>query len=253
MSAANLSVRFIGRGTLARRSGLLLAHDASFNSTVRIPSSSRARPGSNRAIDVGSPMCRRSVPIWTTSSSPFLNSPSVGLRGERHPQPHDVVSVLGRERVGTFESSGRRWVFARSIQRIGKLGEAFASDDLVRRQRDANDGNGRKILLDLREGLLLRSVPLREETVAHAGRQHSVDDDPIDGQPVEREIHEGALRLAHDHLFRVRHQAHAGDRGVRQQLVGAFELPIQLEDVAESSDRAGARPATRGWRSVAPP
>ena len=35
--------------------------------------------GESAAIDVGRPMCRRSVPISTTSSSPFLNSPTSPL------------------------------------------------------------------------------------------------------------------------------------------------------------------------------
>ena len=38
-----------------------------------------ARAGMSEAIEVGSPMWRRKVPISTTSSSPFLNSPTSPL------------------------------------------------------------------------------------------------------------------------------------------------------------------------------
>src|SRR5208283_4987326 len=51
----------------------------SFISTVRIRFSSLARVGARPAIEVGRPMCRRSVPISTTSSSPFLNNPTSPL------------------------------------------------------------------------------------------------------------------------------------------------------------------------------
>ena len=44
-------------------------------------------------MDVGRPMCRRSVPTSTTSSSPFLNTPTSALRDERHGHLHDVAAV----------------------------------------------------------------------------------------------------------------------------------------------------------------
>src|ERR1700751_2484633 len=61
------------------RSCLLFAHCASFISTVRIRFSSRARVGTSVVIERGRPMWRRSVPISTTSSSPFLNNPTSPL------------------------------------------------------------------------------------------------------------------------------------------------------------------------------
>ncbi len=55
---------------------LLFVHcQPSFISTVNILFCNEARVGVSAAMEVGSPMWRRSVPISTTSSSPFLNSP----------------------------------------------------------------------------------------------------------------------------------------------------------------------------------
>ena len=48
----------------------------SFISTVNILFCNEARVGVSAAMEVGSPMWRRNVPISTTSSSPFLNSPT---------------------------------------------------------------------------------------------------------------------------------------------------------------------------------
>src|ERR1017187_2278320 len=60
--------------------GLLLFHiHVSFISTVRILFSNVARLGERAAIETGRPMCRRSVPISTTSSSPFLKRPTSPL------------------------------------------------------------------------------------------------------------------------------------------------------------------------------
>src|ERR1700733_11498377 len=67
-------------GILVRRA-LLFVHitflstQASFISTVNILFCNEARVGVSAAMDVGSPIWRRSVPICTTSSSPFLNKP----------------------------------------------------------------------------------------------------------------------------------------------------------------------------------
>src|ERR1035438_6091696 len=55
---------------------LLFTHTISLISTVRIFFSNRAFDGVSEAMLVGSPMCRRRVPISTTSSSPFLNNPT---------------------------------------------------------------------------------------------------------------------------------------------------------------------------------
>src|SRR5439155_294696 len=74
-------------GRLARilLSRFLFAHCASFSSTVRTRLSSRARTGTNVAIERGKPMLRRNVPTSTTNSSPFLNSPiSLFVRSEEH-------------------------------------------------------------------------------------------------------------------------------------------------------------------------
>src|ERR1035437_282217 len=60
--------------------GFLLFHiHVSFISTVRILFSNVARLGERAAIESGRPMCRRSVPISTTSSSPFLKRPTSPL------------------------------------------------------------------------------------------------------------------------------------------------------------------------------
>src|ERR1039458_4590429 len=45
-------------------------------STVNTLFSNFACAGVRAAMEVGRPMCRRRVPIWTTNSSPFLNSPT---------------------------------------------------------------------------------------------------------------------------------------------------------------------------------
>src|SRR5277367_6233433 len=58
---------------LMRRALLFVHFQPSLSSTVNILFCSDARVGMSAAIDVGNPMCRRSVPISTTSSSPFLN------------------------------------------------------------------------------------------------------------------------------------------------------------------------------------
>src|ERR1700679_1156353 len=54
----------------------LFHNQISFISTVRTLLSNLARLGERPAIETGKPMCRRSVPISTTSSSPFLNRPT---------------------------------------------------------------------------------------------------------------------------------------------------------------------------------
>src|SRR5580658_434892 len=55
---------------------LLFHSQLSFISTVNIRLSNLARLGERPAMETGRPICRRSVPISTTSSSPFLNSPT---------------------------------------------------------------------------------------------------------------------------------------------------------------------------------
>src|ERR1044071_5104137 len=61
------------------RSGLLFHNHLSFNSTVKTLFSNLAGLGDSVAMDMGSPMWRRRVPISTTSSSPFLKSPTSPL------------------------------------------------------------------------------------------------------------------------------------------------------------------------------
>src|SRR5580658_6919893 len=58
------------------RASLLFHSQLSFISTVSTRLSNLARLGERPAIETGKPMCRRSVPISTTSSSPFLNNPT---------------------------------------------------------------------------------------------------------------------------------------------------------------------------------
>jgi hypothetical protein len=53
-----------------------LSDQPSFISTVNILFCNEARVGVRAAMEVGNPMWRRNVPISTTSSSPFLNSPT---------------------------------------------------------------------------------------------------------------------------------------------------------------------------------
>src|ERR1039458_673473 len=69
----------VSGGLCALAGGLVVAFShlqLSFISTVRIRFSSLARVGAKPAMEVGRPMCRRSVPISTTNSSPFLNNPT---------------------------------------------------------------------------------------------------------------------------------------------------------------------------------
>ena len=58
---------------------MLFHGQLSFISTVRTWFSNLARLGERPAMETGRPMCRRSVPISTTSSSPFLNKPTSPL------------------------------------------------------------------------------------------------------------------------------------------------------------------------------
>jgi 2-C-methyl-D-erythritol 2,4-cyclodiphosphate synthase len=68
------------------------------------------------AMEVGRPMCRRSVPISTTSSSPFLKSPTSPFR-ERQPQADFVMAVLLGEGVGRLGAGHRRGIFVAHTER----------------------------------------------------------------------------------------------------------------------------------------
>ena len=103
----------IGRFVFFRPSQL------SFISTVNILFSNFARSGERPAMEVGKPMWRRSVPISTTSSSPFLNRPTLALGREGQLQPHLVVAVDLREGVRRLGARHGGGILLVAVERRG--------------------------------------------------------------------------------------------------------------------------------------
>jgi len=104
--------------------------------------------GERPAIEVGNPMCRRSVPISTTSSSPFLNSPT---------SPFAANGSCSRTRSGhpawrrckALRCGRCRGIFPAGVECARQFFQALAPQHFVREQRNALHRHGREVRVDL--------------------------------------------------------------------------------------------------------
>ena len=85
--------------------------------------------------------------------------------------------------------------------------------------------------MHLLKDLLLRLAQPPEEGAGCLLRQDAIDDDAVDAQSMQEEIHEGALRFPQHHALGIGHQPHTGHTGVLQNPVDAIELREQILDV----------------------
>jgi hypothetical protein len=158
---------------------LWLVHYASFISTVKTRFFNRALTGNNPAIDRGSPTWRRSVPISTTSSSPFLNNPisplvANGSSTRTSYAPFCFPKVKGFSVRVTADGSSPA-----GYQHSCQLLQSLSPQDLVSEQGHALYRNWSKVFFDLMQNLVLRGVPLVEPGIADFIREQAVDDDHL--------------------------------------------------------------------------